>query len=92
MTFRASALKTENGITQGLLLHYGPNIRPHPVETGADQFYWSNPALQLDEVVALGGEMDFYQFMNKLCVWVGGLTHCLCGAGERRGVISYFQT
>ena len=73
----------ENRPSQGLLLHYGPNIRPHPVETGGDQFYWSNPALQLDEVVALGGEMDFYQFMNKLCVWVGGLTHCLCGAGEQ---------
>ena len=93
MTSRASMLEImENRPSQGLLLHYGPNIRPHPVETGADQFYWSNPALQLDEVVALGGEMDFYQFMNKLCVWVGGLTHCLCGAGERRGVISYFQT
>ena len=76
MTSRASMLEImENRPSQGLLLHYGPNIRPHPVETGADQFYWSNPALQLDEVVALGGEMDFYQFMNKLCVWVGGLTH-----------------
>ena len=69
MTFRASALKTENGITQGLLLHYGPNIRPHQALLSGwrlvQQFYWTNPntllaPLQLCGAVALGGEISLF--------------------------------
>ena len=68
VTFRGSALKTENGITRGLLLHYGPNIRPHQaalsgVETVAavllEQSNTLLAPLQLGWAVALGGEIHF---------------------------------
>ena len=56
-------------MTRGLLLHYGPNIRPHQALLSGwrlvQQFYWTNPntllaPLQLCGEVALGGEISLF--------------------------------